>query len=227
MAAGYRPGYIKHAIDHFLITVSIPILRLIDIIPPRALMAWDRALLSKTQHLCILISGFSGVYPVLDPNGIYSPSAVRASTNIQFKIGLTQRYKLGKAEARTAIRKHGLLVDESEKELRKEIDISDQSMACETPMLPIQDEENSDPNRFDHFSLSNSLESLMNQSFVKLLQFRLTFDLTWGGAEKLLDEVERSQNTPKETFISFRDVSLSSFCLFGFLNSLYLAERIL
>ncbi|XP_006456406.1 hypothetical protein AGABI2DRAFT_77738 [Agaricus bisporus var. bisporus H97] len=204
VAAEYRPGFIKHHFDQFLITVSIPILRLTDIIPPRALMAWDRALLSKTQHLCVLISGFNGIYPVLNQNGSYSAYAFEAGANIQFKIGLTQRYKLGKEEARTAIRKHGLLLDEVEEEPQEEVDSADELEACETPMV-VQEDEKTDPNRFDHFSLSNSLESLMNQSFLKLLQFRLTFGLNWGGAEKLLDEVERSQNTPQETFVKFQD----------------------
>jgi ubiquitin-conjugating enzyme E2 Q len=187
-------------------------------------MAWDRALLSKTQHLCVLMSGFNGVYPVLNPDGTYSANAIKASTNIQFKIGLTQRYKLGKEEARTVIRKHGLLVDEIKAEPRREVDFSDQLAACETPMV-IQEDENTDPNRFDHFSLSNSLESLMNQSFMKLLQFRLTFGLNWGGAEKLLGEVEKSQNSPQETFINFQNVSLSLLCSFRFLNVLCLLEK--
>lgn len=207
VAADYRPGFIKHSFEHFLVTVSIPILRLIEIIPPRALMAWDRALLSKTQHLCLLISGFNGVYPVLNPDGTYTTNAIRASTALQFKIGLTQRYKPGKEEARGAVRKHGLLLDEGEKEAPKEIsDPVEQLLMLEQPLV-IEEDENVDPDRFDHFSLSSSLEALMNQSFTKLLQFRLNFGLTWAGAEKLLDEVERSQSTPEEALSNFHDVS--------------------
>ncbi|KXN88395.1 hypothetical protein AN958_07377 [Leucoagaricus sp. SymC.cos] len=204
VAADYRPGFIRHSSENFLVTVSIPILRLIETIPPRALMAWDRALLSKTQHLCLLISGFGGVYPVLNSDGTYTANAIKASTNLQFKIGLTHRYKPGKEETRLAFRRHGLLVDEEIKEvLATEIDPLEQ-MLSEQPLV-IEEEENFDPNRFDNFSLSSSLEGLMNQSFLKLVQYRLAFGLNWGGAEKLLDEVEKSQSTPQETMHKFHD----------------------
>ncbi|KAF9443862.1 hypothetical protein P691DRAFT_712655, partial [Macrolepiota fuliginosa MF-IS2] len=205
VAADYRPGFIKHSFENFSVTVSIPILRLIEIIPPRALMAWDRALLSKQQHLCLLISGFNGVYPILNADGTYTRNAIKASTNLQFKVGLTQRYKPGKEEARNAVRKHGLKVEEVEKGTESEpIDPLEQLLLLEQPMV-IEVEENLDPNRFDHFSLSGSLEALMNQSFLKLVQFRLAFGLSWGGAEKLLDEVEKSQSTPQEILRKFHD----------------------
>lgn len=205
MAAEYRPGLIKQSLENFYITVSIPVLRLIDIIPPRALMAWDRALLSKTQHLCLLISGFGGIYPFLSADGTYTPAAVRASTNLQFKIGLTQRYKPGKEEVRAAVRRHGLVVHEGEVVEEPKLDPMELLLSEQT--LVFEEEENPDPDRFDNFSLSSSVESLMNQSFLKLLQFRLMFGLNWGGAEKLLEEVEKSQNTPQQILVKFHDVS--------------------
>lgn len=170
-------------------------------------MAWDRALLSKTQHLCLLISGFSGVYPVLNADGTYTANAIKASANLQFKIGLTQRYKPGKEVARAAVRKHGLVTEEGDKEvLPAPMDPLEQLLLLDQPLV-LEEEENLDPNRFDHFSLSSSLESLMNQSFLKLVQFRLAFGLSWRGAERLLDEVEKSQSRPQDTLRQFHDVS--------------------
>jgi ubiquitin-conjugating enzyme E2 Q len=174
-------------------------------VPPRALMAWDRTLLSKTQHLCLLISGFCGVYPVIKPDGLCTTKAIKASTDIQFRIGLTQSYKPGKEEARSAFRKHGLVLDESDKEIPQEpLDPLEASL-LEQPLI-IEEEEDFDPGRFDHFSLSTSLEALMNQSFLKLVQYRLAFGLNWGGAEKLLNEVEKTQSSPQEALCTFHKV---------------------
>ncbi|KAJ3560459.1 hypothetical protein NP233_g10827 [Leucocoprinus birnbaumii] len=205
IAADYRPGFIKHSAENFTVSVSISILELSKIIPPRALMAWDRALLSKTQHLNLLISGFGGVYPVLNADGTYTVQAIKASTDIQFRIGLTQRYKPGKEEAKAAFRKHGLVLEEEQKDpAQGETDPIEQMLLLDQPLI-VEEEENYDPSRFDAFSLSSSLEALMNQSFLKLVQYRRSFGLTWAGAEKLLHEVEKSQNTPEQTLSKFQD----------------------
>ena len=54
-------------------------------------------------------------------------------------------------------------------------------------------EQQVDPDRFDKFSLSSSLDSLMDQSFLKLVQIRRKFGLGWAGAELLHSESEKSQ----------------------------------
>lgn len=176
-------------------------------------MAWDRALLSKTQHLCLLVSGFSGVYPVLSADGGYTPAAIKASTNLQFRIGLSQRYKPGKEEVRAVVRKHGLVVYD---EIVEEPKLDPLELLLSEQPIVLEEEENLDPDRFEAFSLSSSVESLMNQSFLKLLQFRLAFGLNWGGAEKLLEEVEKSQSTPQEILYKFQDVSgFVACCVWG------------
>ncbi|KAF8889407.1 hypothetical protein CPB84DRAFT_1826578 [Gymnopilus junonius] len=67
----------------------------------------------------------------------------------------------------------------------------------------VEEEEVVDPGRFDRFSLSNSLESLMDQSFLKIVQLRRFFGLGWAGAELLNSEVEKSQQTP-ETVLALK-----------------------
>ncbi|KAF9062809.1 hypothetical protein BDP27DRAFT_1427500 [Rhodocollybia butyracea] len=63
VAREYRPGLIRFGGDDFCISVSLSVVKLAESIPARALMAWDRRLLSKCQNLALLISDLRGVYP--------------------------------------------------------------------------------------------------------------------------------------------------------------------
>ena len=73
-----------------------------------------------------------------------------------------------------------------------------------------EEEEVIDEGRFDSFSLSSSLESLMDQSFLKIVQLRRKFDLGWAGAEFLHSEIERSQQVDKEVLRMKHNVSINS-----------------
>jgi ubiquitin-conjugating enzyme E2 Q len=213
VATEYRPGFIRLPGDDFVLSISLPVITLANLIPPRALMAWDRRLLASSQHLTLLISGFHGLYPVLDSNATYTPAARRLAVSLNFKVGLSERYKPGTEQVREVIRKHGLIVKDAEDEL--------ELLAAQQPTLewgsdqednpdstPVVEGEVVDRNRFDRFSLSSSLESLMDQSFLKLVQIRRRFGLGWAGAELLHTESEKVQMKEVDVLALRRKVSV-------------------
>ncbi|KAH6905576.1 hypothetical protein BKA70DRAFT_1372977 [Coprinopsis sp. MPI-PUGE-AT-0042] len=217
IAHNYKPGRIRTTGGNdFILSVSIPVIRLAETIPPRALMAWDRRLLSRYQHLVLLISGFHGLYPVLNTDGTYTPAASQLQVNLTFKVGLSGQYKPGKEQAQDVVRKHGLIQNDAEDELR----ILEEKLAQEKAMAefwdadadevppeeeePPKEEEPEDPGRFDRFSLTSSLESLFQQSFVQLVQLRRRFDIGWAGAELLLGEMEKTQVPADHVYASHR-----------------------
>ena len=186
-------------------------------------MAWDRRLLSCSQHLTLLISGFHGLYPVLENDVSYTSSAQRLAVTLGFKVGLSQRYKPGTEQALEIVRKHGLITHEAEDEVRmqahwaamqKRYERSDDVDEDEvTPGETAPEEEevvNVDEGRFDRFSLSSSLESLMDQSFLKIVQLRRRFGLGWAGAELLHSEIEISQRLDEDVLKMKHEVSLTS-----------------
>ncbi|KAF9007058.1 hypothetical protein BDQ17DRAFT_1351337 [Cyathus striatus] len=205
VASSYRPGFVRVSGDDFVLSVSLPVIKLAESIPPRALMAWDRRLLSRSQHLVLLISGFHSVYPPLESDGTYTSFSTRLGVNITFKVGLSGRYKPSKEHVQESARKHGLIIQDAEDELRiqaeKEaderaqqmFDMDDENEAVPEPEVAVADEEEEDAGRFETFSLSSSLESLLEQSFLKILQLRKKFGLGWAGAELLHSEIEKSQ----------------------------------
>ncbi|KIK53259.1 hypothetical protein GYMLUDRAFT_49424 [Collybiopsis luxurians FD-317 M1] len=197
----YRPGFIPFGEDDFCISVSLSVVKLAESIPARALMAWDRRLLSKTQHLVLLVSGFRTAYPP-DPS------------SLKFHVGLSGRYKPGKEHAKETRRNFALITHDAEDELR----LAQEKAAAEAAMLDLEmdeddfenaaahqaieieeeEEEEDDPERFDKFSLSGSLDSLMHHRFAKLVQMRRKHKLGWAGAEYLFSEVEKSQRPEDE-----------------------------
>ncbi|KAF9266711.1 hypothetical protein L218DRAFT_895759 [Marasmius fiardii PR-910] len=216
VASLYRPGLIRFGQDDFCISVSLSVVELAESIPPRALMAWDRRLLSRSQHLVLLISGFRGAYP--SPDFI---AGARQTTPLTFKVGLSGKYKPGKDQAREAQRNYGLILKDAEDELRAQKEKEKQEALAalyewdgegEDPMasadvLPTLEEEeveeeDEDEERFDRFSLSSSLESLMDQNFHKLVNIRRRHKIGWAGAELLLWEVEQNQVSENEIIVS-------------------------
>ncbi|KAF9566809.1 hypothetical protein CPC08DRAFT_703781 [Agrocybe pediades] len=204
VATEYMPGFVRLSGNDFVLSVSLPVLRLAECIPPRALMAWDRRLLSRSQHFTLLISGFRGLYPVLEDDVTYSAAALRLGVNLSFKVGLTEKYKPAKEQVREVIRRHGLITQDAEDELRLQAELAaqkakydfDDDTGDEMMQEPVVEEEVEippDPGRFDSFSLSSSLESLMDQFFLKIVRLRKTFNLGWAGAELLNTEIEKSQ----------------------------------
>lgn len=161
-------------------------------------MAWDRRLLASSQHLTLLISGFHGLYPVLESNATYTSAALRLGVCLNFKVGLSTRYKPGADQVQELVRKHGLIVKDAEDEFQERLNARLYESGSDQDDNPAQDsaavvEEANDPNRFDRFSLSSSLESLMDQSFLKLVQIRRKFGVGWAGAELLHAEIEKTQ----------------------------------
>ncbi|KAG6911970.1 hypothetical protein DXG01_000218 [Tephrocybe rancida] len=211
VATNYRPGVLHFADDDFAISVSLPVVELAKSIPPRALMAWDRRLLSRSQHLTLLISGFRGAYPPLDQGGLYSTLAQRSGSSLTFKVGLTQKYKPGKEYAKDAGRTFGLILADAEDELRVQAEKAaledfeyeyDGSYSTEQAQVhqAISVEEDDDKESFDRFSLSSSLEALLDHSLLKLIQLRRKFGLGWAGAELLFSIMEKTQTTEDNVF---------------------------
>lgn len=200
VASGYRPGLLHFADDDFAISISLPVITLAKSIPPRALMAWDRCLLSRSQHLTLLISGFRGVYPPLDSTGAYTSIAQRCGSSLTFKVGLTRKYKPGKEYAKDAGRTFGLIISEAEDELllqtEKALDDIEPEYDAQyfvEPVSTLSQEPEEDDASFDRFSLSSSLESLLDHGFLKIVQLRRKFGLGWAGAEYLFSEMEKTQ----------------------------------
>lgn len=205
VAAEYRPGLIRFGIDDFSLSVSIPVIKLTSSIPARALMAWDRRFLSRTQHLTLLISDLRGTYPPLQADGTTTQDALaRGCTNLQFKVGLTRKYKPSKEQASEIKRTYGL-VTEQEQERPVEEPSMDPERFIVTDDLS-DEEEDEDEGRFDSFSLSSSLESLLDQSLVRVIQTRVKYGLGWAGAETLVAETERLQQTADSILANGRKV---------------------
>ncbi|KAL0572423.1 hypothetical protein V5O48_009541 [Marasmius crinis-equi] len=222
VASLYRPGLIRFGHDDFCISVSLSVVKLAESIPPRALMAWDKRLLSRSQHLVLLVSGFGGAYPSPD----YTAAAIKtqqsgaAQTPLRFKVGLSGKYKPGTEQAREVHRSFGLITKDAEDDLRAQKEKERQEALAaiyawdgegEDPMLtteipPLEEpeeEEEEDEERFDRFSMSSSLESLMDQYFLKLVKIRRKHGIGWAGAELVLWEVEKNQ-IPEEDVVKLR-----------------------
>lgn len=156
---------------------------------------------------------------MLDYDASYTPAAQRLGVCLNFKVGLSERYKPGKDHVQEIIWKHGLVTMDAEDEsiAQEEIDAQQLRLYSEGEVEAegetVQDhtvvEEGTvaDPNRFDSFSLSSSLESLMDQSFLKLVQIRRKFGLGWAGAEVLHSECEKLQMKEQDVFQSKYQVS--------------------
>lgn len=191
--------------DDFALSVSLPVVKLAEMIPPRALMAWDSRLLSSPQHLTLLITGFRSNYPVLAADASYLPTVQRLGVQLSFKVGLCKGYKPSSEHVVEVVRKHGLIIEDAEDELRKQAELamqqkwfdfdpdSEDPLDAPEPMVPNEEEDIDDEQRFDRFSLSNSLETLMDQSFLKLVAIRRKYGLGWAGAELVLAQVEKVQ----------------------------------
>ena len=132
-------------------------------------MAWDRRLLASPQYLTLLISGFHGLYPVLECDASYTSIAQQLGVCLNFKVGLCERYKPARDQVQEIIRKHGLVTLEAEDELRIQAERSAQQTklsaegktegdneTIQDVMVIAEECTSVDPNRFDRFSLSSS-----------------------------------------------------------------------
>lgn len=213
LASSYRPGFIKFTDDAFSLSLSTPIISLSSpSLPPATLHAWDRRLLSRSQHLVLLISGWDGVYPYHLPAIGGDGGNVDVGRGLKFKVGLSGGYKPSVAVAKEATRKFGTLGTDPEEEMeaQRKADAEAALLASRMDHSPStsddefepgpeledeepEEEEDEDPGRFERFALSGSLEGLMDGSFLRTVQLRRRFGLGWAGAEALGGEVERRQ----------------------------------
>ncbi|KAF9788386.1 hypothetical protein BJ322DRAFT_1002310 [Thelephora terrestris] len=207
IAHDYRPGLIRMGEDRFLISVSLPIVQLARRIPLRVLSAWDKRLLARTQHLTLLISGLGREYPILDSDGEYRREAKNAGVDLSFNVGLCQRYKPSKDQALELVRKHGLKNVEEHIQQPPELlgtDDEDEDDAQQERVSTPEPEE-MDPGHLERFSLSTSLESVLQNLFLPVLRLRVKYNLGWAGAETLLADVETLQQSPEMLF-AYREV---------------------
>ena len=157
-------------------SISKPAFKLADTIPAQALSAWDSRLLSNVKHLTLIITGIRGVYPILQTDG----SLNHLLNGVTFKVGLTRSCKPDSDLVRQLSRTFA-----NGNDLQGEAIIPDQTMEDEV------DESFS-------FSLSSSLEALMNDRFLDLLQIRIRYGFGWAAAEALLGEVYRTQGQAED-----------------------------
>ena len=165
-------------------SISKPAFKLADTIPAQALSAWDSRLLSNVKHLTLIITGIRGVYPILQTDG----SLNHLLNGVTFKVGLTRSYKPDSDLVRQLSRTFA-----NGNDLQGEAIIPDQTMEDEV------DESFS-------FSLSSSLEALMNDRFLDLLQIRIRYRFGWAAAEALLSEVYRTQGQAEDIFQQHAEV---------------------
>lgn len=175
-------------------------------------MAWDRRLLTRTQHLTLLISNLRRVWPVLLPDGSMSRSSNFKEAHPRFKVGLTRGYKPTNKVAIETTREFISTQDEerlsSEKPKFMDSNPSSSLMDAKKEGNAAKGtEEDPEDEHFQSFSLSAPLESLLNHQLLLLLQLRLEHDLGWAGAELLLWEAERLQEKPGKLYNGLRTVS--------------------
>ncbi|KAF8551149.1 hypothetical protein OG21DRAFT_1499321 [Imleria badia] len=191
-AAGYNPGILWTGSDRIILSVSLPVSDLFQHTLPHALLAWDRHFLEPGLHLTLLMSGFSGVYPVLQQDGTLVPILLRTGSSLKFKVGFASQYKPSRDNATAAFQQFFLQnPDKDGKE-----DTSDAT--SDSDMMDLTNDP--DPGEFRKMSLSTSLESLLDQQLLRLLQLRRRFNLGWAGAEELLWQSETTQADPATVF---------------------------
>ncbi|KAJ7626463.1 hypothetical protein B0H17DRAFT_1024399 [Mycena rosella] len=224
----YRPGLIPFTptnggfdgASDFALSVSLPTVRLTQTIPAQALVAWDRRLLGapRARHLVLLISGLATAYPPLTPAGDYARQGMR----LRFQVGVCGRYKPDRAAAVEAGRTFGLVGKDAEDEMREAKER--ERRAREAAMLEWEGGEDSfdgfdagdatapeeedagaeDDGGFERFSLSSSLETLLDAQLVKLIWVRRTYGVGWAGAEVMYMHVEREQRSYDDVWAEYR-----------------------
>jgi ubiquitin-conjugating enzyme E2 Q len=205
VACDYRPGLVRIGLDELVLSVSKPTFKLAETIPPQALMAWDRKLLSSVKNLTLVISGIRGVYPVLLADGTLNPRL----RGLTFRLGLTTGYKPDSALALQLARSFASdgIVRERKGPESTHSDESDNENS-EEGSSDIHEEKHEEEKHEDEkehkdsfsFSLTSSLDALMNDQFLILLQIRLRYGCGWAAAEALLSEVNQSQSKMEDVF---------------------------
>ncbi|KAG1824854.1 uncharacterized protein BJ212DRAFT_1322854 [Suillus subaureus] len=196
-AAGYTPGAIWSGSSEFFLTISVPVVELTDKIPAHVLMSWDSQFLLPRQHLVLVTSGFCGVYPPVQSDGTLSPAAIHSAP--QHVVASLRRYGLQSDQ------QNG--IEDGVVEEYIDVDNASETGSAE------------DDGTFDKFSLSSSLESLLDEHFLQLLRVRRQFKLGWAAAEELLWRSQELQRSPailvKEMQEELRQAEEEEQCLAG------------
>jgi ubiquitin-conjugating enzyme E2 Q len=169
--------------------VSLPVVSIP--VPANALQAWDSALLGRSRHLTLLISGLLDVYPVLTKDGSFTPEATRKGISLRFQVGLTPRHKPSKPHAQNATRSFQLV--EEEKEDTPEPDPMEEDWSMDSIVPEPEPEQPEDTGLFERFALSTSLEALLDHSFLNILRLRIRFHIGWAGGELMQSIINKTQ----------------------------------
>lgn len=213
VGAGYRPGLIRLGREQLGLSISIPSFSLADTIPPQAIQAWDSRLLSSTRHLTLIISGIRGAYPVLRADGSMTSASIGPSKLI-FRVGLTTRYKPDRELVLDLSRSFAFEVRQTAAKKESDDTISaaaednfehshsyahdDTSAQKKIYREEETDDDDDEPGEDFSFSLSSSLEAVLNDRFLAILRLRLKYSLGWAGAEELLSRAERLQKKDED-----------------------------
>lgn len=200
VGAGYQPGLLRFGTDDFVLSISTPVLDLG--VPTRALVAWDRRLLSASRHFVLLVSGLRARWPVMRADG-----SLIGDRNIRFHVGLSPLYKPSTASVTHTVRTFALKDDDLEAKTEPEPEPIDPDIDPWEAELRAQQKEKErlasivvDDNAFERFSLSSSLDSLLDHQFLPVVRLRLKFGLGWAGAETLHMLSQNMQTKPDELY---------------------------
>ncbi|KAJ7194306.1 hypothetical protein GGX14DRAFT_476496 [Mycena pura] len=208
------------------LSVSIPVVRLTETIPAQALVAWDRRLLGspRARHLVLLISGFgsAAAYPPITPDGEY----VRKGIQLRFQVGVCARYKPSRTHAVEVVRTYGLVGKDAEDEVREKREEAarareaaiaewgvDGTESADASFMDFDHgygepepvvEDDADEGRLERFSLSSSLEALLESQLVKLIWIRCKYGVGWAGAEVMMSYVESEQRGHDDVWRTYR-----------------------
>lgn len=179
IAAGYQPGFTRLETNIVALSVSLPVIKLASSIEPRALMAWDTRLLSKSQHLTLVITGLHHKYPALDPDGCLDAHIRNLGTkNLQFRVGLTPRYKPDGSTLMEILRRPDLDKDLEDPQLAEDLRLAEN----------LQHEEYSQPEILDEQGGSS-----VSASNVPVMSNHVPLESLNGGESTIPEEAENSE----------------------------------
>lgn len=176
-----------------MLSVSLPAFKLAERISTRALAAWDSRLLSSSGHFTLVIAGLRDKYPVLASDGSLAKDAIaRGTAGLRFRVGLTPAYKPSEEQVLELVRTFGLKDRKPPPDQQAPVWGVAGGEAVED-----EEEEHREEEGF-RFSMSASLESLLDDRFLDLLQLRLKYSISWAAAEVLLSKVHRLQRSAED-----------------------------
>lgn len=147
------------------------------------------------------------MYPVLRRDG----TLIDGANKLQFRVGLTPRYKPSKDYVSDLSRTFNLREANAPPPPPPNFHSfasysDDDDLGPRTTDNEDEEVDDEHPSRF-HFSLSTSLEPLMQDRLLAAVQLRLKYGIGWAGAELLLAESVRRQKRPEDLYESMQNVS--------------------